>query len=153
MLHLAALCCVFVINTVLGLTVYGCRSPQSGGAHVILAACMPPSCPQQLSLVSFQGAFALPSERGAANFSESLNAFDLGVRWFWDNTTFVGQQLFVLSRADKLWGMWTQCAPCPQNSFSPAGSSGSGGISACKCVDNYYGVLSRPVVDTCMGCR
>jgi hypothetical protein len=133
---------------------YTVRSPQSGGAAVIMAACTPPTCPQDKSLVSFRGFFAASDERGTASFSESANAYDLGVRWFWDSdySVFVGQQLYVLSRADKMWGMWTHCAPCPVNSFSPAGSL-SGGIDACKCSNNYYGALLRPVVDVCMGCR
>jgi hypothetical protein len=148
--------------------VYTLRSPQGGGAAVIMAACTPPSCLQNQSLVSFRGAFSLSSDRGAANFSLSGSVWDLGVRWYWSDDydygaageppppLFVGQQLYMLSRLDKMWGMWTHCAPCPVNSFSPAGSfSGSGGdgIGACKCSYNYYGVLQRPVVDVCKGCR
>lgn len=151
--------------------VYTVRAPQAGGAAVLMAACTPPTfCLQNMSLVTFRGSFSLPSERGAANFSSAAASFtDMLVRWYWDGgsssngsatppTTFVGQQVYVLSRDDRMWGMWTHCAPCPANSFSPAGSSSassssSSGISVCKCSDNFYGVLSRPVVDVCSACR
>jgi hypothetical protein len=52
--------------------------------------------------------------------------------------------------------MYTHCAPCPANSFTPAGSLGSDGggdaINVCKCSADYYGIISRPVVDSCTRC-
>jgi hypothetical protein len=94
-------------------------------------------------------------------FPGRLLVLDLGVLWAplangdpASGAAYVDQQLYVLSKSDRMWGLWTHCAACPSNSFSPAGSTASTpGINACKCSDNYYGILSRPVIDQCVACR
>lgn len=131
---------------------------QPSSSSTLMAMCRFPSCTNERSLVTFSSNQSFMVRGVASSFSEAMSTFDVGVRWYWaaeDNAApalFVGQQIYLLSRDDKRWGLWTHCAPCPANSFSPAGST-SGGIGACKCVHNFYGLLQRPVVDTCMGCR
>lgn len=132
---------------------------------VLVAVCMPPACPSNKALVTFKVPSQASTVYGASSFAESSHTWDVGVRWHWqqngdDGFLYVGQQLYTLSRKDKLWGMWTHCASCPVNSFSTRGTVAQGtdssfgtGINACKCADNFYGVLARPVVDTCKQCR
>ena len=132
------------------------------GVHVSLtAACSPPNCPPQLSTVSFTGTFSLSTDRTVMPFPNSSLARSMRVRWglaagadYSIGESYYGQQLYVLSKEDRLWGMWTQCAQCPINSFSPSGSSlSTPGINSCKCSSNFYGLLRRPVVDACSRCR
>lgn len=151
----------------------GSASDSPGGYHslvsmrssptvvALVAACSAPtSCPQDLSMVSFTGTMALSSDRTAIPTVGS-DIRDMGVVMgmlqdpAYYKSVVVGQQLYMLSSADRQWGMWTQCAPCPPNSFSPAGSGAysTPGINVCKCSDNYYGVIRRPVVDSCSACR
>jgi len=130
----------------------------SYGAKALFAACAPPSCPDHLSLVSFSTETdPHPSSRAAMRLPGSSHITALGVRWSTNGPFPTGHQLYILSREDRAWGLWTQCAGCPSNSFSPAGTSSSspesGGVGACKCLFNYYGVLVRPVVDQCKACR
>lgn len=128
---------------------------------VLVAMCMPPTCPSNKALVTFKVSWRTSTMYSASSFAESSTTWDVGVRWHWKinnamgTGSFVGQQMYTLSRRDKLWGVWTHCASCPANSFSAPGSSaeGGGGVHACKCSDNYYGVLARPVVDMCKQCR
>ncbi len=135
---------------------------QSSAASSLVAACSPPSCPPQLSMVSFTGTFSSSGDRSTMPLPSSTHVRSLRVRWgiksagadATDGSSYVGQQLYVLSREDRLWGLWTHCASCPANSFSPAGSSlSTPGINSCKCSSNYYGVIRRPVVDECSRCR
>ena len=144
--------------------VYTVRSGSTQAAS-IMAVCMPPSCPQALTLVAFSSDKGFLQRSVATAFQQqSTLTFDVGIRWYWaeaagGETLFVGQQIYMLSRADRRWGLWTQCAPCPANSYSPAGSvssadsGGGAGIDACKCIENFFGVLQRPVVDACQACR
>lgn len=53
------------------------------------------------------------------------------------------QQLLVLVHSRRMWSMYTHCAPCPANSFSPAGSATVPGIHVCKCSVDYYGKIVR----------
>ena len=134
------------------------RQPQ---ALTLVAACTPPMCAEQLSFVSFTGSFSQSAERTTMTFPGSSLVRDLGVRWAplangdpASGAAYVDQQLYVLSKSDRMWGLWTHCAACPSNSFSPAGSTASTpGINACKCSDNYYCILSLPVIDQCVACR
>lgn len=48
--------------------------------------------------------------------------------------------------------MFTHCARCPSNSISPGGIVEVGISRACKCADDYYGTITRPVVDSCSPC-
>lgn len=61
--------------------------------------------------------------------------------------------VYLLVHEMRSWAMYTHCAPCPANSISNAGSSPtSPGINACKCKQDYYGLIARPVVDVCRRC-
>lgn len=141
----------------------GTSASARGAAYTstLVAACTPPMCAEQLSFVSFTGSFSQPVERTTMVFPGSSLVRDLGVRWAppansdpASGAVFVGQQRYVLSKSDRMWGLWTQCAACPLNSFSAAGSTTSTlGINACKCSDNYYGILSLSVIDQCVACR
>jgi hypothetical protein len=62
-------------------------------------------------------------------------------------------QLHVLVHRRRAWHMFTHCAPCPANSRSPAGLVQAGIQGACLCADDYFGRISRAVVDTCRLCR
>lgn len=53
-------------------------------------------------------------------------------------------QLLVLVHAQRMWTMYTHCAPCPLNAWSPAGST-TAGIAACKCRDDFFGKIERQV--------
>ena len=63
-----------------------------------------------------------------------------------------GRQLLLLSHAARSWLLYTHCAPCPANSQTPAGSTMTG-INVCKCNQDYYGKLLKPVLDACTRCR
>lgn len=62
-------------------------------------------------------------------------------------------QLYVLLHSKRAWHLYTHCAPCPANSKSPAGLVDVGIQRACLCADDFYGSITRPVVDTCRQCR
>ena len=72
---------------------------------------------------------------------------------FKDMAVLGGNKLLLLSHAARSWMMYTHCAPCPANSFTPSGAVGVAGINACKCKADFFGVLRRPVVDICTRCR
>jgi len=140
------------------------RYRQAEAAATLAAVCKPPSCPAAKSIVTFRIS-QTRIERNVAAFSQRGDTWDLGVKWHWVSDSnnanktvgFVAQQLYILSRTDKMWGLWTHCANCPANSFSNTGSlsslSSTEGVGTCKCQANFYGVLAKPVVDTCKACR
>ena len=139
------------------------RSSSSTSSSLVAACSSPANCPYELSMVSFTGAMTLSSDRSAIPCSSQIR--DLGVLMgiaggggpslYSAKTVVAGQQLYMLSSDDRQWGMWTHCAPCPANSFSPAGSGAysTPGVGVCKCQSNFYGVIQRPVVDSCSVCR
>ena len=87
--------------------------------------------------------FSAKTEREV--YASSGGIKDMAIRY---STTY------LLVHGMKSWAMYTHCAPCPANSFSAAGSSlsGSSNINVCKCNQDYYGLIARPVLDTCMRC-
>lgn len=62
-----------------------------------------------------------------------------------------GVQVLVLVHSRRMWSMYTHCAPCPANSFSPAGST-LPGINVCKCRQDFYGLIARYVPCVAMLC-
>lgn len=52
-------------------------------------------------------------------------------------------QLLVLVHRMAMWTMHTHCAPCPANSYSPAGSTTAGIGASCKCRDDFFGTVAR----------
>lgn len=71
---------------------------------------------------------------------------------FKDMLILNGAKILLLSHGARMWMTYTHCAPCPANSFSPAGSLTTAGINVCKCNADYFGILARPVVDSCTRC-
>lgn len=104
--------------------------------------------PKQLVAANYTGILAM----SGTNY-DVRSSRDLVVNSMKDLATFVGSsQLYMLVHASRGWSMYTHCAPCPSNSWSPAGIVQSGIEHACLCSDDYYGAIQRPVVDKCKAC-
>ena len=161
-LHLLALKQQYLCNNVYANTLYLCWHTHQLASFDLASSCVYVDLHQSLSLALKQpylfmrihqlASITLASAQTVAlvhaymltciNHSRlpgSSQVTSLSVRWSTEGSFPTGHQLYILSRADSAWGLWTQFASCPANSFSPPGSTAaSSGVRSMRSMIYIY---------------